>query len=199
MKSRLIFPALLVALMVPTSASAQFSDSYNFLKAIRDRSKEGNKAITMMQKPGTVIIDTKDITTGETALHIVTKERDLTWINYLLGLGARPDIRDGRGNTPLMIATQIRFVEGAQALIKRRAQVDLANSGGETPLMRAVQQRDLALVRLLLNAGANPDRVDSMAGLSARDYAKRDTRGQAILKIIEEPRAKPASVSGPKL
>jgi uncharacterized protein len=199
MKSRLIFPALLVALMVPTSASAQFSDSYNFLKAIRDRSKEGNKAITMMQKPGTVIIDTKDITTGETALHIVTKERDLTWINYLLGLGARPDIRDGRGNTPLMIATQIRFVEGAQALIKRRAQVDLANSGGETPLMRAVQQRDLALVRLLLNAGANPDRVDSMAGLSARDYAKRDTRGQAILKIIEEPRAKPAAVSGPKL
>lgn len=199
MKSRLIFPALLVALMVPTSASAQFSDSYNFLKAIRDRSKEGNKAITMMQKPGTVIIDTKDITTGETALHIVTKERDLTWINYLLGLGARPDIRDGRGNTPLMIATQIRFVEGAQALIKRRAQVDLANSGGETPLMRAVQQRDLALVRLLLNARANPDRVDSMAGLSARDYAKRDTRGQAILKIIEEPRAKPASVSGPKL
>jgi uncharacterized protein len=199
MKSRLIFPALLVALMVPTSASAQFSDSYNFLKAIRDRSKEGNKAITMMQKPGTVIIDTKDITTGETALHIVTKERDLTWINYLLGLGARPDTRDGRGNTPLMIATQIRFVEGAQALIKRRAQVDLANSGGETPLMRAVQQRDLALVRLLLNAGANPDRVDSMAGLSARDYAKRDTRGQAILKIIEEPRAKPAAVSGPKL
>ena len=199
MKSRLIFPALLVALMVPTLASAQFSDSYNFLKAIRDRSKEGNKAITMMQKPGTVIIDTKDITTGETALHIVTKERDLTWINYLLGLGARPDIRDGRGNTPLMIATQIRFVEGAQALIKRRAQVDLANSGGETPLMRAVQQRDLALVRLLLNAGANPDRVDSMAGLSARDYAKRDTRGQAILKIIEEPRAKPAAVSGPKL
>ena len=199
MKSRLIFPALLVALMVPTLASAQFSDSYNFLKAIRDRSKEGNKAITMMQKPGTVIIDTKDITTGETALHIVTKERDLTWINYLLGLGARPDIRDGRGNTPLMIATQIRFVEGAQALIKRRAQVDLANSGGETPLMRAVQQRDLALVRLLLTAGANPDRVDSMAGLSARDYAKRDTRGQAILKIIEEPRAKPAAVSGPKL
>ncbi len=199
MKSRVIFPALLVALMVPTLASAQFSDSYNFLKAIRDRSKEGNKAITMMQKPGTVIIDTKDITTGETALHIVTKDRDLTWINYLLGLGARPDVRDGRGNTPLMIATQIRFVEGAQALIKRRAQVDLANSGGETPLMRAVQQRDLAIVRLLLNAGANPDRVDSMAGLSARDYAKRDTRGQAILKIIEEPRAKPAAVSGPKL
>jgi uncharacterized protein len=199
MNSRFILFALGAALLVPSVASAQFSDSYNFLKAIRDRSKEGNKAITMMQKPGTVIIDTKDITTGETALHIVTKERDLTWINYLLGLGARPDLRDGRGNTPLMVATQIRFIEGAQALIKRRAQVDLANGGGETPLMRAVQQRDMAMVRLLLNAGANPDRVDAMAGLSARDYAKRDTRGQAILKIIEEPRAKPAAVSGPKL
>lgn len=199
MKLRLILLGLAAVLMAPSAASAQFSDSYNFLKSIRDRSKDGNKAITLMQKPGTVIIDTKDVTTGETALHIVTKERDLTWMNYLLGLGARPDIRDGRGNTPLMLATQIRFIEGAQALIKRRAAVDLANSGGETPLMRAVQQRDLAMVRLLLSAGANPDRVDSMAGLSARDYAKRDTRGQAILKIIEEPRAKPAAVSGPKL
>ena len=199
MKSSLYVVALSAFLMLPTAVSAQFSDSYNFLKAVRDRTKDGNKAIDMMSKPGSVIIDTKDITTGESALHIVTRERDVAWINFLLSRGARVDIRDAQGNTPLMIATQIRFIEGASAFIKRRAQVDLANSGGETPLMRAVQQRDPAMVRLLLNAGANPDRVDSMAGLSARDYAKRDTRAVAILKIIEEPRTKAAPVSGPKL
>jgi uncharacterized protein len=191
--------ALATALLGASPASAQFSDSYNFLKAVKDRRSEGNKAIELMSKPGTVIIDTKDLSSGETALHIVTRERDLEWINFLLARGAKPDIRDAKGDTPLMVAARIRFPQAADALIRRRALVDLANSGGETPLIIAVQLRDPAMTRLLLNAGANPDKKDNLAGLSARDYAKRDNRAAAILKIIEEPRTKPAAVSGPKL
>jgi hypothetical protein len=49
----------------------------------------------------------------------------------------------------------------------------------------AVQQRQLPVVRLLLDAGADPDKPDSAAGLSARDYAKRDTRARQILQMIE--------------
>ncbi len=180
-------------------ASAQFSDSYNFLKAIKDRRTEAKKAMDFMSKPGTVIIDTRDVTSGETALHIVTRDRDLEWINFLLARGAKPDVRDARGETPMMLAARTRFPEAAQSLIRRRASVDIANSGGETPLIIAVQLRDATMTRLLLNAGANPDKKDNLAGLSARDYAKRDNRAAAILKIIEEPRTKPTAVSGPKL
>jgi uncharacterized protein len=186
--------------LAPTSAMAQFSESYNFIKAVKDR--DGNKATEIISKPGSgsIIIDTRDREKGETALHLVTRGRDLLWMNFLLGKGAKPDVKDNDGNSPLMIATQIRFVEGVQALLTRRANVNLANGSGETPLIRAVQLRDLILVRLLLNAGANPDKADTIAGLSARDYATRDTRGVAILKIIDEPRAKPATrVAGPKL
>lgn len=188
------------ALLVPGVASAQFSDSYNFLKAVKDR--DGSKATEIISKPGSgsVIIDTRDREKGETALHLVTRGRDLLWMNFLLGKGAKADVRDSEGNSPLMIATQLRFVEGVQALLSNRANVNLANSSGETPLIRAVQQRDLVLVRLLFNAGANPDKADTIAGLSARDYAKRDVRGAAILRIIDEPRAKPAAkAAGPKL
>jgi uncharacterized protein len=191
---------LALAVMLPASAAAQFSDSYNFLKAVKDR--DGSKATEIISKPGSgsVIIDTKDREKGETALHLVTRGRDLLWMNFLLGKGAKADVRDNEGNSPLMIATQIRFVEGVQALLGSRANVNLANGSGETPLIRAVQQRDLVLVRLLLNAGANPDKADTIAGLSARDYAKRDGRGVAILKIIDEPRAKPAAkTAGPRL
>lgn len=189
--------ALALGVALPGVASAQFSDSYNFLKHVRDR--DGAKAGDMMSKPGSIIIDTKDATSGETALHIVTRGRDLIWLNFLLSKGARADPRDKQGNTPLMVATDLRFIEGAQVLLKRRAQVDLANSSGETPLIRAVQLRDPAMVRLLLNAGANPNKADTLAGMSALDYAKRDNRAAAILKILEEPKAKPAVVSGPKL
>lgn len=176
----------------PTLASAQFSDSYNFLKAVRER--DGDKATDLLSKPGTVIIDTRDVSTGETALHIVVKRRDATWLAFLLARGAKADIRDRDGNTPLIAATQIGFVEAADMLLKRRAQVDATNGQGETALILAVQQRDLAMVRLLLAAGANPARTDRAAGMSALDYARRDSRAAVILKLLEDTRpAKPAA------
>ena len=181
-------------LLWPAMASAQFSDSYNFLKAVRDR--DGNKATDLLSKPGTVIIDTRDVSTGETALHIVIKRRDATWLAFLLARGAKADIRDSGGNTPLIAATQIGFVEAADLLLKRRAQVDATNGQGETALILAVQRRDLAMVRLLLAAGANPARTDRAAGMSALDYARRDPRAAVILKLLEE--TKPAKpVAGP--
>jgi ankyrin repeat protein len=184
----------LVFLLWPSLASAQFSDSYNFLKAVRDR--DGSKATDLLSKPGTVIIDTRDVSTGETALHIVVKRRDATWLAFLLARGAKADIRDRDGNTPLISATQIGFVEAADMLLKRRAQVDATNGQGETALILAVQQRDLTMVRLLLAAGANPARTDRAAGMSALDYARRDTRAAVILKLLEE--TKPAKpVAGP--
>jgi uncharacterized protein len=51
------------------------------------------------------------------------------------------------------------------------------------------------LVRLLLAAGANPDKTDNAAGLSARDYAARDTRSRDILQAIEAKKPKPAAAA----
>jgi ankyrin repeat protein len=189
---KIIATVFALFLLWPTMASAQFSDSYNFLKAVRDR--DGSKATDLLSKPGTVIVDTRDVSTGETALHIVVKRRDATWLAFLLARGAKADIRDRDGNTPLIAATQIGFVEAADMLLKRRAQVDATNGQGETALILAVQQRDLAMVRLLLASGANPARTDRAAGMSALDYARRDTRAAVILKLLEETKpAKPTA------
>lgn len=199
MRTRFIPIVAAVAFAVPGVAVAQFSDSYNFLKAVRER--DGTKATEFVTRPGSVIVDTRDPTSGETALHIVTRERDLNWLAFLLSRNAKPDMRDAKGNTPLMIAAQIGFVEGAQLLLQWRASVDMPNSGGETPLIRAVQNRDAPMVRVLLLAGANPNKADTGAGLSARDYATRDRRSTAILKLIEETKpvkAGAASSTGPK-
>jgi len=182
--TRLLIAAIAaIALLIPVAASAQFSDSYNFLKAVRER--DGDKATQLLNEPGSTIVNTKDITSGESALHIVTQRRDLTWLGFLLQRGANPDARDKNGLTPLMLATTLRFADGAEALLARKAKVDEANNSGETALIRAVQQRDLAMVRLLLKAGANPDKQDTIAGQSARDYAKGDFRNPQILDAIK--------------
>ncbi len=173
-------------------AIAQFSDSYNFLKAVKD--SKGEEATRLIEEPGSgaVLINTRDAYSGQGALHIVVERRDSTWLGFLLAKGANPNIADKKNVTPLMLATQLNYVEGAESLIKYKVNVDQANRGGETALIMAVHLRNAEMVRLLLKNGANPDKKDSLAGLSARDYAARDGRKNVILGIIEN-EAKPSA------
>lgn len=194
--NRSLIPVIAIALSVPTIASAQFSDSFNFIKAVKDA--DGNKATEFLNKPGTVIVNTRDSATGQTGLHIVAARRDITWLGFLLQRGGNPDVRDNQGKTPLMIATELRWAEGVQTLLGRRASVDLANGNGETPLAKAVMNNDATTVRLLLAANANPNRADN-AGFSPKDLARRDPRLGTILKELDA--AKPApqkEVQGPR-
>lgn len=185
--------AMLLAAAMMTPAQAQFSDSYKFLEAVRK--KEGDKVTEALNEPGTQIVNTKDYTTGQTALHIVTARRDLVWVQFLIAKGANVNARDNRGVTPLVAASEMGFLEGVDELIKSGARVDEANNTGETPLISAVHRKDLALVRMLIKAGANPDRPDN-SGRSARDYAALD-KGSPVLGELEKA-SKEAKAAAPK-
>lgn len=172
-----------MALLTPAPAQAQFSDNYNFLKAVKD--KDGQKVTDLIQKPGSTVINSRDVSTGENALHIIVARRDATWLTFLLAKGANPNLTDNDGNTPLMDAVQGRFEEGVRTLLSYKAQVDKVNGSGETPLIRAVQLRDVSLVRLLVAQGANPEKRDTIAGMSARDYAERDSRTPGLTEALD--------------
>jgi ankyrin repeat protein len=183
-------------LMVAAPVGAQsYSDAFTFMKAVKDR--DGTKVQELISTPGSIVINTKERSGGDGALHILTRDRDLVWLNYLLGRGAKPDLQNNQGETPLSLAAQIGWVEGAQVLLDRRASVDLPNNRGETPLIKAVHKRDVAMVRLLLSKGASPTRTDSAAGYSALDYARRDTRAAVVLRLLEAKPAPTKPVFGP--
>jgi uncharacterized protein len=202
-RTKAIMAGAVLALVMPVAAGiiapaaqAQFSDSYNFLKAVKDR--KGDEAEKFLGETGSVIINTRDSTTGAGALHIVIQRRDSQWLGYLLQKGANPDLADKNGTTPLMLATQLGFVDGIDWLMQFKAKVDASNRSGETALILAVQLRNPDAVRALLKAGANPDKADIRSGYSARDYAKQDGRASAILAIIEsaDKDKKPADAKG---
>ena len=159
---------LLLAAALPIPAAAQFqSEGYKFLEAVKDR--EGDVATDMLNKPGTQVVNTRDITSGDTGLHLVVQRRDVLWIRFLLQRGADPNIRNKKGITPLQLATAMGFTDGVEALIKGGANVNVGDQTGETPLIAAVHQRNPELVRVLLAQGADPDHNDN-SGRSARQY-----------------------------
>lgn len=190
----LLIPVLGIALALPGAAVAQFSQGYKFLEAVRKR--DGTVVNDMLNEPGTQVVNTRDVTSGQTALHIVTARRDLAWVSFLLSRGANANARDSSGGTPLALAANMGFIEGVEALLASGARVDDANSAGETPLISATHRKDIALMRVLLKAGANPDRADN-SGRSARDYATLDGKNSALLSEIETNARPRGQRSGP--
>jgi uncharacterized protein len=191
--------AAVLACAATPAAAQQFSEGYQFLEAIRK--EDGTKVMEILNKPGTQIVNTKDRSTGEAALHIMARKQSSVYVRFLLQRDANPNIQDREGNSPLMIAVGQGYAEGVQILILYKANVNLRNSKGETPLIRAVQLRNLELVRMLLDAGGDPDQVDVIAGMSARDYSKADNRmPAAIVKALTDaPKAQRRGAVGPKI
>lgn len=183
---RIAAAALALAVVAPAAPAAaqSYSEGYQFLKAVRD--KDPDKVNQLVASSANVVLNIRDQASGEGALHYVTRDRELVWLNFLLGKGARADIQNNKGETPLSLAAQIGWLEGAQLLLQRGASVDIGNQRGETPLMMAVQRRDLAMVQLLLAHGANPNKSDRVTGYSALEYAKRDPRAAAIVRAMTE-------------
>lgn len=175
--------ALGVALL-GAPAQAQFSDGYNFIKAVKDR--DVLKAKNLIDKPGSTVVNTRDQDSGDTALIIALKRREAPWMSFLLQNGADPNRRNRTGDTPLIIAARNGYVDGIRILLLVKADVDAPNSSGETPLIKAVQAREVESVKMLLDAKADPDRPDNLTGMSARDYAARDDRAGHVGKLLAE-------------
>jgi hypothetical protein len=102
-------------------------------------------------------------------------------LDALLARGGSPDLRDSIGKTPLMLAAQHDRIESAKLLLAHHAAVDATtyvkaepwgytlSHDARTPLMYAAASGSLEMIRLLLDAGADPYRADSK-GRRALDY-----------------------------
>ena len=185
--NRLALIALALVAASSPSAAQYVSDAEPFLTAVKGR--DGNKATEMIESRPT-LVNTRNAK-GETALNVAVARSDDNWTKFLIGKGASVNLAASNGDTPLITAARVGFTDAIDLLLQLGAKVDAANKMGETALILAVQQRQLDAVKLLLAKGANPDRKDTAAGYSARDYAQRDTRNREILAAIENGGSKP--------
>ena len=102
------------------------------------------------------------------------------------------EVEENVGSRPTLalVGSALGSTEAVARLIQQGAMVDLPNSQGTTPLGLAAQSGNEALVRVLLNAGADPLRADN-DGVSPRDLAQ----GTALLDVLDAP----AFANGPSV
>lgn len=176
------------AAMLASPAAAQMTTGYKFLEAVRKQ--DGTKVEEMLSSigskgtPGSVIINSRDISSGDTALHIVIAKRELKWLTYFIAKGADVNLRNFKGTTPLWLAVSSAFTDGAQLLIAKGARINDPGPSGETPLIAAVHQKNLELVKSLIAAGADLNRADS-SGRTPLDYAQLNSKGGMIVTELE--------------
>ena len=193
---RLVRALVMAAALVSVPAGAQLygSDGEAFVSAM----KEGqfSKALDLVEKPGSTVVNYRG-GDGDAGLHLAVRNRDPNWVGFLLSRGADPNLGNADGDTPMILAARIGFSEGVARMLMHGARVDSDNDLGETALIVGVQRRQTGIVRMLLEAGADPDKTDHASGYSARDYARRDSRSTEILKLIETVKASKKAAVGP--
>jgi ankyrin repeat protein len=126
---------------------------------------------------------------GRCALHVASS---IDVVRVLLDARADASVGDSRGRTPLHSAASVAVVE---ALIAAKAPVNAHDHTGVTPLLAACERGDVAVVRVLLAAGADPT-ISDASGRSALHCAASGT-GPHADEVVSSLIAAGAAVDSP--
>jgi len=98
---------------------------------------------------------------GETPLFLPSIKNDIESVKVLVDAGAKIDIEDYNGGTPMMYASEYGYVDVVKFLVEKGANVNKKTKFGETALTLNIGfvKRDKEIVKILLDAGADPNIV----------------------------------------
>jgi ankyrin repeat protein len=130
----------------------------------------------------------------ETPLKEAAARNDVTALHQLLDDGHQAD-EGGDSWTALIWASRSGSIEAINLLLDSGADVNLPGPTGDdwdaTPLQHAILQRQIAVARLLLDRGADPNRGPGLGSLAPLFLAAGDA-DPAILKLLLAHGADPA-------
>jgi ankyrin repeat protein len=204
-----------VRLLLSKGASLTTKDAFG--NTLLTAAAVGNDLDTMRLALDAGVDPSASGVTGVTPLFVSAYHANLAAVRLLLSKGARVDAvadkpvlfplddpKSGpialRKATPLMIASAVGSADVVKALVDAGANVNAKDGRGMTPLMFAIakNQQDPAVVRLLLDRGADPTATSS-TGESAGDWARKVAApfGVTTLKVAAVPQPVPAEAAKP--
>ncbi|DBA01293.1 TPA: hypothetical protein N0F65_001798 [Lagenidium giganteum] len=120
---------------------------------------------------GKQVFGFKPISSKGSPLHAAAYYGQHVMIDYLLSMGASPDIRNHKGRTPLhLVSTSIDMVMVIERLMKGGADVNAVDRRGMTPLMFMCTKGSIEGVTTLLAIGADVRRSAWSNGFTALHF-----------------------------
>ncbi|XP_005093099.1 ankyrin repeat and EF-hand domain-containing protein 1 [Aplysia californica] len=130
------------------------------LQCVREKSKDQIEKLTMNGTPH--LINYNDADEGLTALIVAAKANDDDMTEFLLGLGAHPDVMDLKGRTAAMWATEFGNVQCLEKLLAAGANMTLTDLEGKGIIFFCMTptHRHEKCLELILDHGANVNNID---------------------------------------
>ncbi|MCH8201634.1 MAG: ankyrin repeat domain-containing protein [Proteobacteria bacterium] len=161
-------------------AAAQFSHSWEFLKAVED---DDRKELRQRERKG-ANVNAKN-GDGLPAMIIAAEHGNVGLMKFILELGVNVDGRaEDRRDTALMRRAEIGDMETVRFLVTSGADVNLKDRGGENALMKATRARKRRIVEFLIASGADVKDTD-YTGRTALNYAE-EARARSIMKLLRK-------------
>src|SRR5690606_7104777 len=91
-------------------------------------------------------------------------------LGEMIDAGVPIDVQNARGDTLLIVSAYAEQPDVVADLIRRGAALDIVNGNGQTAVACAVFRRNEQLLRMLLEAGADPDAGMITAGAIADQF-----------------------------
>lgn len=130
------------------------------LQSVRDKNKDQIEKLCLNGTPH--LINYNDAEEGLTALIVAAKTNDEDITEFLLGLGAHPDVMDLKGRTAAMWAVEFGNVECLEKLLDHKANMALTDLEGKGIIFYCMTptHRHHRCLELILEHGANVNNID---------------------------------------
>ncbi|KAI5610894.1 ankyrin repeat and EF-hand domain-containing protein 1 [Silurus asotus] len=148
---------------------------YKLLQLVRERNKA--QLEKMVRLGISNLINLTEPNEGTGVLHLTSISNDLDTAEFLLSLGAHPDVQDKRGRTPVLLAAELGYDAMLDLLAKNHADMRLVDNEGKGVLFYCISpsQRHTRCLQVALNSNAdvnNTSNVGKPVFLLACEHAK---------------------------
>lgn len=102
---------------------------YKLLQCVREKNKPQIEKMVGTGVPN--LINLTEPKEGHSALGLASVANDEDMVQFLMVLGAHPDIQDARGRTPVMLASKLDYHSIMALLAKNHANMNMTDNEGK--------------------------------------------------------------------
>uniref|UniRef100_A0AAY5EZ05 EF-hand domain-containing protein n=1 Tax=Electrophorus electricus TaxID=8005 RepID=A0AAY5EZ05_ELEEL len=134
---------------------------YKLLQFVREGSHSQVEKMVQLGVPN--LINLTEPAEGTGALHLASVANDLNIAQFLLSLGAYPNVQDKRGRTPVILATELGYDSMVDLLAKNHANMNVVDNEGKGALFYCISpsKRHMRCLQVVLNSKANVNNVSN--------------------------------------